>query len=558
MCEDKMNKLLWSVASATTAFLGASFFLISSAQASPELTEASTQLESELLQPIDEGNRESDNAMEQVTSVQELRDVAPTEWAYEALRSLVERYGCIVGYPDSTYRGNRALSRWEFAAGLNACMNTIERLISENVAVLREDIETLKRLAQEFEAELAAIGGRIDNLEGRVAFLEDHQFSTTTKLTGEVVMGLYGLIDGERDGGEDVEKVPAFGHRTRLELSTSFTGEDLLFTRLATGNIADLSENAGTPEASLAFSQPDDNDVAVEVLLYSFPVTENINVWLGAAGTAFDDFTNTNNFLDGDGGGGALSTFGTRNPIYNQGEGSGIGIQGTFGGFELSAGYLAFEGSSPNEGEGLFNGPYGAIAQVGYNIEEEFSVAATFVYGYNNLDTGAGSSLSNFQSFTEDLFGEAVDTENYSAGLGFSWQPADFIVLGGWGGYTRSEILEDGPIPEGNLDIWNWAVTLAFPDLFKEGSTGGIIVGMQPWVSDSDFNGLALDLDDDGENGTLDFEDDDTSFHIEAFYEYALTENIKITPGVIVITAPNSNDDNSPLIIGTIRTTFTF
>ncbi|NJO94275.1 MAG: carbohydrate porin, partial [Hydrococcus sp. RM1_1_31] len=40
--------------------------------------------------------------------------------------------------------------------------------------------------------------------------------------------------------------------------------------------------------------------------------------------------------------------------------------------------------------------------------------------------------------------------------------------------------------------------------------------------------------------------------------EYALTDNIKITPGVIVITAPDYNEDNSPLVIGTIRTTFTF
>lgn len=42
--------------------------------------------------------------MSQVTSVSELRDVQPTAWAYEALKSLVERYGCIVGYPDRTFR----------------------------------------------------------------------------------------------------------------------------------------------------------------------------------------------------------------------------------------------------------------------------------------------------------------------------------------------------------------------------------------------------------------------------------------------------------------------
>ena len=52
----------------------------------------------------------------QVTSVSQLSDVQPTDWAFQALQSLVERYGCIVGYPDKTFRGNRALTRYEFAA----------------------------------------------------------------------------------------------------------------------------------------------------------------------------------------------------------------------------------------------------------------------------------------------------------------------------------------------------------------------------------------------------------------------------------------------------------
>ena len=73
----------------------------------------------------------SDDALSQINAVDQLRDVNPNDWAYEALKSLVERYGCIVGYPDSTFRGNRALSRWEFAAGLNACLNTMEKLLQE-------------------------------------------------------------------------------------------------------------------------------------------------------------------------------------------------------------------------------------------------------------------------------------------------------------------------------------------------------------------------------------------------------------------------------------------
>lgn len=132
------------------------------------------------------------SSMEQVTSVSQLSDVQPGDWAFEALRSLVERYGCIAGYPDGTFRGNRALSRYEFAAGLNACLNQVERLISANVSdfVRKPDLVTLQRLQEEFKVELASLGTRVDKLEGRVATLENNQFSTTTKLIGQVEFGL--------------------------------------------------------------------------------------------------------------------------------------------------------------------------------------------------------------------------------------------------------------------------------------------------------------------------------------------------------------------------------
>ncbi|MBD1842973.1 hypothetical protein H6F89_06020, partial [Cyanobacteria bacterium FACHB-63] len=42
----------------------------------------------------------SANQAGQVTSVSQLSDVRPTDWAFQALQSLVERYGCIAGYPD--------------------------------------------------------------------------------------------------------------------------------------------------------------------------------------------------------------------------------------------------------------------------------------------------------------------------------------------------------------------------------------------------------------------------------------------------------------------------
>ena len=99
------------------------------------------------------------SAMNQVTSVSQLRDVQPTDWAFQALQSLVERYGCISGYPEQTFRGNRALTRYEFAAGMNACQDRIQDLIAASTAdsVKKDDLKTLRTLQEQFAAELTTL-----------------------------------------------------------------------------------------------------------------------------------------------------------------------------------------------------------------------------------------------------------------------------------------------------------------------------------------------------------------------------------------------------------------
>ena len=182
---------------------------------------------------------EQADPMGQVTSVSQLSDVRPTDWAFQALQSLVERYGCIAGYPDGTYKGNRAMTRYEFAAGLNACLERVTELIALATAdlVTRDDLAVLQRLQEEFAVELAELRGRVDALEARTAELEANQFSTTTKLNGEV---LFWVTDtwGERaeargePQSENDRTEAALGYRVRLNFDTSFMGKDRLRARL--------------------------------------------------------------------------------------------------------------------------------------------------------------------------------------------------------------------------------------------------------------------------------------------------------------------------------------
>jgi hypothetical protein len=491
------------------------------------------------------------DSFNQVTNVSQLKDVAPTDWSYEALRSLVERYGCIAGFSDRTYRGNQSLSRYEFAAGLNSCLNQIERLIAASETVVKEDLVTINRLTQEFKAELATMSGKIDSLESRTAFLEDRQFSTTTKLTGSAVFGLASVLTGDNADGEKIDRVPVLGDRARLAFNTSFTGEDLLLTFLSTGNFPFFSEVTGTFEGQIGYSEDVDHQLRAITVAYYFPIGDRTQVVVEGNGGFSYDFADTLNPLDtlDDSGSGAISSFGNRNPIYNQVAGAGIGTRTQLGNFELSLGYLAPTAAEPSEGNGLFNGAYSALGQLVFKPSDRFKLGLTYVNAYNNSDTFTGSNLANFRNFTATEFGEAADTSSNSYGIGASWQISDRFILSGWGGYINERVLStlDGKIERGDREILNWAVTLAFPDLIKEGSLGGIVVGMEPKVIESTVNIPGFDN-----------EDRDTSLHVEAFYQHRINDNISITPGVIWVTAPNANRDNDDIVIGTLRTTFTF
>jgi hypothetical protein len=563
----------------------------------PAAGDTSVESNQEILQQIQRYGNEGSTSLDQVTSVGQLRDVSPGDWAYEALRSLVERYGCIAGYPDGTYRGNRALTRYEFAAGLNACLQQIERLIVDVPDL--PDLETLRRLIQEFEAELATLGARVDNLEGRVAFLEDNQFSTTTKLKGEVIFGLADTFGDTIDGGDDdtffFDTIPngtgdddtntVFGDRVRLNFETSFTGRDRLRTRLEAINMAEFNSGVtGTNMTRLGFDGADGNDVAIDELWYRFPLGDNLIVQIDAANGEFQDtvLDVVNPFFDSSGSG-SISRFGRFNPIYRTGGGAGGALTYGLGDIlELSAGYFADEGADPGEDRGLFNGTFAALGQITFKPTENISVAGTYVRSYyrgadfgedGNVNvTGTTGSLLARRPFTND-----VATSADSFGLQANATFGKFSV-GGWVGYQQAEAEDDianpvfpflGPeffVEEGDdAEIWNWAVNLALLDLGGEGNKLGVIFGQPPKLTDNDAEDVLFDangnlaLDDDGNPIFSDREDgDDESYHLEVFYRYKLTDNIAITPGFFVIFNPEHNDDNDDIWVGTIRTVFSF
>jgi hypothetical protein len=230
---------------------------------------------------------DSPNSMEQVSSVSQLSDVQPSDWVFQALQSLIERYGCVVGYPNQTYQGNQALTRYEFAAGLNACFDRLNELIATGTTdlVTKSDLAVLQTLQEQFAAELAILRSRVDVVATQTAQLEATQFSTTTQLSGEAIFGITGIFGSEKaatinsNQTEPLDESVIFSDRIRLRLNTSFTGQDLLRIRLQVGNTPNLRGATGTSMARLGFDGPiSGNEVEVNQLSYRFPISPSAKI----------------------------------------------------------------------------------------------------------------------------------------------------------------------------------------------------------------------------------------------------------------------------------------
>ncbi|MEH2205890.1 MAG: iron uptake porin [Nostoc sp.] len=522
---------------------------------------------SQLLQATPPTNQKAPkNAAGQVTSVSQLSDIKPTDWAFQALQSLVERYGVIAGYTDGTFKGDRSLTRYEFAAGLNAALDRLNELIATSTTdlVKREDLDTIKKLQEQFSPELAQLRGRVDSLETRTAKLEATKFTTTTKLIGRVQIVASELLAGNNV----VTKRPAPNNvtlqgSTTLRLNTSFNGKDSLGITIGGGNIESLGQTRagllGTYEgrtadnSSITFARNTLILSGVRYRFLPFPNTQ-VNIYPLSDGASEIGLSGpVNPYFESSSATGAngISRFSRRSLVYNYGDsGPGIAIlQGLGKQVQFGIAYSAPNGGNPTTNNGLFTGRYLALAQlIYYSGNRNFRVAATYVNTYSPPRT-LGFSGTNFgPAVGSNLVNSTVDgvaTLGNLYGLQAFYQVNSKLAINGWISYGVHTYLG-----RGNGEAMDWAVGLAFPDLFSEGALGGILVGMEPkLISLSNNVNLGKGL------GQA---DRDTSLHVEAFYQYKIGDNIEVTPGLIWITAPDSDSSNPDSLFAWVRTVFRF
>ena len=440
-----MRNTIWKLSIAVPAAVGTAIAFSGNVRAIEEIPmevpEESAQFDGSAIEPI---------RLAQVTSVSELSDVQPGDWAYTALQRLVEEYGCLEGYPDRTYRGNRALTRYEFAAGLNACLDVVVQLIGSG-----SQLDEIRRLQEEFAAELATVRGDVDALQTDVAELEANQFSTTTKLRGQLDAHLVvpfgdttavndsvllqgpSIANSAQDttvGGPEADAT--FEYRARLNFDTSFTGEDRLRIRLQASDDAGSLANteAGLFEQSGRGSGGEDN-VRLDDVYYSFPVGNRISGIIAVSSVLNDDFVTStilpfakNSVVD--------SVGPQFYDLYTGGD-LGVGANVAFSrNIILDVGYSSTTSNTNTPDGGIFNN-YSYIAQLNLLTDGIFNAAVAYLDGDQEAPgdpeyTVAGLLSLGFGRFTvagQYAYTPAIgggDLDSYLAGIAV----ADFLGVG--------------------------------------------------------------------------------------------------------------------------------
>ncbi len=491
----------------------------------------------------------SSPTMAQVTSVSQLSDVQPTDWAFQALQSLVERYGVIAGYPDGTFRGNRAMTRYEFAAGLNAALDRINELIATGAGtVSKEDLTTLQKLQAEFATELTSLRGRVDALEAATAELEANQFSTTTILGGEIIFAVADAFGGDPPGGcrslgatnvYSTRVVDCLNRRrsqtntvaaqlTRIGLETSFTGKDRLRTYLVTGNFDNggftSPESLNTYMARLSYQAGLENDVILDLLEYRTPVFGDRVVFsVIPFGFSLNNVLTANSpYFDT--GRGSISRFGEASPIFKVGGvlDAGVGFDWLMSDkVRLQVAYGTGESGNPSQGiTGSDRSVLGAqllltpfnnvLTGITYvNAYTSDGSLGTFTGSVNAESTGlwSGGRLPNLrrtptsEPSADPGFGlELGDLPAKTNAVGgtLQWRLAKNLTFGAWGGWTFTKFLE--PIPQFAGELPNQQVagekpygntvtylfSLGLSDPFgREGDLLAFLLGMPPKLVDA-------------------------------------------------------------------------
>ena len=329
-------------------------------------------------------------------------DVPAGHWAYDSINKLAAA-GVIEGYGDSTFGGDKLMTRYEMA---------------QIVAKAMAKGANVDKLAAEFADELDNLGVRVANLEKK---------ADNVKVTGELrykYMSKQGDANVDKDGNHN-----SFENDLRSRIwVTGQINDDWSYTGMLE-NTQDLTDNAGNEDTSFQRAY-------VEGKLGGLNVTAGRYNAFFANGNVYDTRADgvevsygSKIQLKGFAGKGTDATWTDANNEDHDtsfGNYAGVELTGDFNKLGLTAGYVNFkdmykdaEYKNGSVGEGLDN----AIWYVGGSYDFDGNVAVSGMYlkgdaSYKDVDASKGLDYD-------------YDDDGWTVGL--TYKGAEASEVGSWG-----------------------------------------------------------------------------------------------------------------------------
>ena len=133
-----------------------------------------------------------------------------------------------------------------------------------------------KTFINEVSEDIAILKSRVDGLEVKQNEFEAGGFSDTTVMDQKVVFDV-GVMDFSET--DDINETTQFAYSYRMNLNTSFTGDDNMYIRILSGNHGQWMKDSN--DGGYLTSVGKGNNLQVDKIWYSFPVGESNTVWVG-------------------------------------------------------------------------------------------------------------------------------------------------------------------------------------------------------------------------------------------------------------------------------------
>jgi len=385
------------------------------------------------------------------------------------------------------------------------------------------------------------IQARVDAVEAKLGEVYAGQFSSSTKMSGKAAFAT-GYVDNGEDGSDEI----TMEYMYQLNLNTSFTGSDNLYTRIKSGNFTTTDDDGNTTGhfadkgqgTYLSAANTNGDVLEVDKLWYTFPVGD-LQFWVGpkienyymlASAPSIYKPVTKQFALGGNGSAYGSSTSPGFGVAYAQPVDDPMSAR-----WAVSANYSAKNGANAQEDKGLFGDDTESfvLTKIEYGSPRwQVSFATAFKDGWDNDGYYQSALATSSPNVSADSTMTAYAVRGY-------WKPEETgVVPDVQLGLDWANI--DGADTGEADETAGWMIGLGWKDLFIDGNRAGVALGSRQSATSV-------------KGGGSDPEEDNSVW--EAYYTFKVNDGVSVTPAIFGGTDLTNSSGNVTDVDGAVLLT---